>query len=364
MVESPTIKVDRRGLAPAPGAGGMVEPPSPMSHAKILARHATFAPRSEEEKAFGCPIPSPSGASAARAEGENEDPGRAGAAKAAAAASPRPAGRATVATSTPEKKKEAAASPRRKFSFPKMGFFTRGAKQRDAPSPAAPLRAAAATPPRRPKGSMLLEPRGAADQRVTLVLDLDETLVRSSFDTNFDADFEAPFNLNGSWCTARVRKRPFVDEFLTRVADKFEVVIMTAGVRPYASLVLDLLDTGRVLGPRFYRESCTKTANGLLVKDLSRMNRDLKRTIIVDNSPNAYLWHPEHAIDVVDFVGDPEDDELKTIADFLDVIHDVDDVRQHVAHWRSGGSYELPPNARADAPNRAALAKEAKAAGN
>lgn len=75
MVESPTIKVDRRGLAPAPGAGGMVEPPSPMSHAKILARHATFAPRSEEEKAFGCPIPSPSGASAARAEGENEDPG-------------------------------------------------------------------------------------------------------------------------------------------------------------------------------------------------------------------------------------------------------------------------------------------------
>ncbi|KAH8047855.1 phosphoprotein phosphatase [Aureococcus anophagefferens] len=278
MVESPTIKVDRRGLAPAPGAGGMVEPPSPMSHAKILARHATFAPRSEEEKAFGCPIPSPSDASAARAEGENEDPGRAGAAKAAAAASPRPAGRATVAASTPEKKKEAA---------------------------------------RRAQGSMLLEPRGAADQRVTLVLDLDETLVRSSFDTNFDADFEAPFNLNGSWCTARVRKRPFVDEFLARVADKFEVVIMTAGVRP-----------------------------------------------CVDNSPNAYLWHPEHAIDVVDFVGDPEDDELKTIADFLDVIHDVDDVRQHVAHWRSGGSYELPPNARADAPNRAALAKEAKAAGN
>ncbi|KAH8071026.1 phosphoprotein phosphatase [Aureococcus anophagefferens] len=253
MVESPTIKVDRRGLAPAPGAGGMVEPPSPMSHAKILARHATFAPRSEEEKAFGCPIPSPSGGSAARAEGENEDPGRAGAAKAAAAASPRPAGRATVAASTPEKK-EAAASP--------------GAR------------------------SMLLEPRGAADQRVTLVLDLDETLVRSSFDTNFDADFEAPFNLNGSWCTARVRKRPFVD-----------------------------------------------------------------------NSPNAYLWHPEHAIDVVDFVGDPEDDELKTIADFLGVIHDVGGARQHARTGGAAGATS-PPNARADAPNRAALAKEAKAAGN
>ena len=359
MVESPTIKVDRRGLAPAPGSSPMVEPPSPMSHAKILARHATFAPRSEEEKAFGCPIPSPSG----RGEGENEDPGgKSGGKKGGAATSPRPAGRATIATTTPEKKKETATSPRRKFSFPKMGFFTRGAKQRDAPSPAAPLRAAASTPPRRAKGSNLMEPRDASDQRITLVLDLDETLVRSSFDVNFDADFEAPFNLNGSWCTARVRKRPFVDEFLVRVAQKFELVIMTAGVQPYASLVLDLLDTSRVLGARFYRESCTKTANGLLVKDLSRLNRDLKRTIVVDNSPNAYLWHPEHAIDIVDFVGDPEDDELRTIVNFLDVISDVDDVTQHLAHWRSGGHYKLPPDACADAPNRAARAKEAKAA--
>lgn len=132
---------------------------------------------------------------------------------------------------------------------------------------------------------------------------------------------------------------------------------------PYAKLVLDMLDKGHVLGRRFYRESCTKTSNGLLVKDLARMNRDLKRTIIVDNSPNAYLWHPEHAIDVIDFVGDPEDGELKVIADFLDVIHDVDDIRQHVVHWRAGGQYALPADACADSPNRAAIAKKA-AAGN
>ena len=136
---------------------------------------------------------------------------------------------------------------------------------------------------------------------------------------------------------------------------------MTAGVQPYASLVLDMLDRGHVLERRFYRESCTKTANGLLVKDLGRMNRDLKRTIIVDNSPNAYLWHPEHAIDVVDFVGDPEDDELETIANFLDLIHDVDDVRAHVCHWRAGSNYQLPPDACADAPKRAATAKAAAA---
>ena len=171
----------------------------------------------------------------------------------------------------------------------------------------------------------MLAPRDPSDPRITLVLDLDETLVRSSFDAAFAADFEAPFTLNGARCTARVRKRPFVDEFLKRVSQKYELVVMTAGVKPYAKLVLDLLDKHGVLKARFYRESCTKTATGLLVKDLGRLNRDLKRTIVVDNSPNAYLWHPEHAVDVSDFVGDPQDEELAVLADFLDIIHDVED---------------------------------------
>ena len=95
-----------------------------------------------------------------------------------------------------------------------------------------------------------------------MVLDLDETLVRSSFDAAFAADFEAPFTLNGARCTARVRKRPFVDEFLKRVSQKYELVVKTAGVKPYAKLVLDLLDKHGVLKARFYRESCTKTATG------------------------------------------------------------------------------------------------------
>ena len=329
MVESPTIKVDRRGLAPAPGAGGMVEPPSPMSHAKILARHATFAPRSEEEKAFGCPIPSPSGASAARAEGENEDPGRAGAAKAAAAASPRPAGRATVATSTPEKKKEAAASPRRKFSFPKMGFFTRGAKQRDAPSPAAPLRAAAATPPRRPKGSMLLEPRGAADQRVTLVLDLDETLVHCTIEPTAGADVVFPVEFNGVEYNVHVAKRPHLEYFLDKVSNEFgfEVIIFTASQRVYADALLDLIDpSGQFFKHRLFREACLYV-EGNYLKDLNVLGRDLSRTVLVDNSPHAYGYQVDNGIPIVSWFDDKEDTELLSLLPFLERLQNVEDVR-------------------------------------
>mmetsp|Transcript_13122 Transcript_13122/g.34831 ORF Transcript_13122/g.34831 Transcript_13122/m.34831 type:complete len:352 (+) Transcript_13122:417-1472(+) len=335
---TPTLKTGRRRLAvqPAPGKVDVdQEPPSPLSHRGILARHATFAPRSEAEKAFGSPIPVSPGARAPPVD----------------AASPRPQ-RAKPTKNTPTQ-------PRRKFSFPKMGFFSSKTKPRDSTS------GQGSPGPRRGplalrRADALLAPRDPSDPRITLVLDLDETLVRSSFDAAFAADFEAPFTLNGARCTARVRKRPFVDEFLKRVSQKYELVVMTAGVKPYAKLVLDLLDKHGVLKARFYRESCTKTATGLLVKDLGRLNRDLKRTIVVDNSPNAYLWHPEHAIDVSDFVGDPQDEELAVLADFLDIIHDVDDVRRHVARWRDGGAYAMPRDATAGAAARAEKAAKAK----
>lgn len=329
------LKTGRRRIAVSPAGAApdySQEPPSPLSHRGILARHA-YAPRSEAEKAFGSPIPVSPGARAPVA-GRPTD-----------AASPRPAQRGAPQKGQPP--------PRRKFSFPKMGFFSTKTKPREASS-GSPTRRLTAR-----RADSLLAPRDPSDPRITLVLDLDETLVRSSFDTAFMADFEAPFSLNGARCTARVRKRPFVDQFLKRVAAKYELVVMTAGVKPYAKLVIDLLDTAGVLTTRFYRESCTKTSTGLLVKDLGRLNRDLKRTIVVDNSPNAYLWHPEHAVDVSDFVGDPADGELRVLADFLDTIADVDDVRRHVARWRDGGSYTLPRDATAGSAAR--YEKQAKA---
>jgi TFIIF-interacting CTD phosphatase-like protein len=46
------------------------------------------------------------------------------------------------------------------------------------------------------------------------------------------------------------------------------------------------------------------------VKDLSLLNRDLSQTIIVDNSPMSYIFHPENAIDCGSFIDDLGDIEL------------------------------------------------------
>lgn len=68
-----------------------------------------------------------------------------------------------------------------------------------------------------------------------LVLDLDETLVHSSFTAIDTADFVVPIKIEETWHQVYVTKRPGVDEFLQRVARQYEVVVFTASlslVRP------------------------------------------------------------------------------------------------------------------------------------
>lgn len=57
-------------------------------------------------------------------------------------------------------------------------------------------------------------------------------------------------------------------------------------------------------------------------------------TIIVDNSPMSYIFHPENAIDCSTFIDDPSDVELWQIAQFLVGIKGCDDVRRYCRGWR------------------------------
>ena len=55
------------------------------------------------------------------------------------------------------------------------------------------------------------------------VLDLDETLVHSSFKPVADADYIIPVDIDGRVLDVYVLKRPHLDEFLRHVGAKFEV---------------------------------------------------------------------------------------------------------------------------------------------
>lgn len=141
----------------------------------------------------------------------------------------------------------------------------------------------------------LLPARKSSDNRICLVIDLDETLVHSSFKRIDNADFVVPVEIDGTLHDVYVLKRPHVDEFLKRMGQMYECVLFTASLAKYADPVADLLDKEKIFKARLFRESCA-FYRGNYVKDLSRLGRDLNRVIIVDNSPASYIFHPDNAV--------------------------------------------------------------------
>lgn len=161
--------------------------------------------------------------------------------------------------------------------------------------------------------------------RKTLVLDLDETLVHSSFRVVQSADITITVELEGEHHRVYVRKRPGVDEFLIRMAQIYEVVVYTASMAKYANPLLDELDKSRTVDWRLFREACTRQSNGYL-KDLSRLGRDLKHVIIIDNSPLCYALQPDNAIPIRTWRDDPTDRELVDLIPILYSLADVEDI--------------------------------------
>ncbi|KDR75432.1 hypothetical protein GALMADRAFT_227080 [Galerina marginata CBS 339.88] len=162
--------------------------------------------------------------------------------------------------------------------------------------------------------------------RKCLVLDLDETLVHSSFKSISQADYVVPVEIEYHWHNVYVIKRPGVDNFLKKMGEIYEVVVFTASLSKYADPVLDKLDIHQVVSHRLFRESCYNH-RGNYVKDLSQLGRPIADTIILDNSPASYIFHPNNAVPVSSWFNDPHDTELTDLVPFLADLSTVEDVR-------------------------------------
>ncbi|KAF7976847.1 hypothetical protein HWV62_5552 [Athelia sp. TMB] len=162
--------------------------------------------------------------------------------------------------------------------------------------------------------------------RKCLVLDLDETLVHSSFKSISQADYVVPVEIEYHWHNVYVIKRPGVDNFLKKMGEIYEVVVFTASLSKYADPVLDKLDIHNVVSHRLFRESCYNH-KGNYVKDLSQLGRPIEDTIILDNSPASYIFHPNNAVPVSSWFNDPHDTELTDLCPFLADLSPVGDVQ-------------------------------------
>ncbi|KAF0717403.1 Aste57867_2312 [Aphanomyces stellatus] len=176
------------------------------------------------------------------------------------------------------------------------------------------------------------KPFAGDEGKKCLVLDLDETLVHSSFKPIQNPDYVIPVEIEGHVHQVYVLKRPGVDEFMRKLAEFYEIVVYTASLSKYADPLLDQLDIHKVIRFRLFREHCVHY-EGSYVKDLSLIDRDITQSVIIDNSPMSYLFHPRNAIGCTSFIDDLDDRELDSIADFLTNVRGVEDVRNHLHKW-------------------------------
>ena len=163
----------------------------------------------------------------------------------------------------------------------------------------------------------------------TLILDLDETLVHSSFvpfeknDIILNVDFESVmYNIY-------VLVRPGAEEFIKKVSKYYEVIIFTASISKYALPLLDILDHEKRIKYRLTREHCT-FLNGIYIKELKKLNRNLNDLIIVDNSPLAYAFDSDNGLPIKTWYDDPNDNELDKIYPLLEFLSRTNDVRKFI----------------------------------
>jgi len=154
--------------------------------------------------------------------------------------------------------------------------------------------------------SALPEPFPEHKGRKCLVLDLDETLVHSSFKPIPGPDFVIPIEIENTIYRVYVKKRPYVDDFLLRCSKIYEVVIFTASLSKYANPLLDKLDFNKTISHRLFRETCVLNGTSY-VKDLRVLGRKLKNIIFVDNSPHSYAFQPQNAIPIETWFDDMTD---------------------------------------------------------
>ncbi|KAK6605071.1 Nuclear envelope morphology protein 1 [Botrytis cinerea] len=182
-----------------------------------------------------------------------------------------------------------------------------------APAPPRPLI------PRRQPSYTLDAPVGKLTQK-TLILDLDETLIHSM---NYGGRMSA-----GHMVEVQITNLMGAGAL---VCKWYNLVVFTASLQDYADPVIDWLEQERkFFSARYYRQHCTYR-NGAFIKDLSSVEPDLSKVMILDNSPVSYLFHQDNAIPIEGWINDPTDNDLLHLVPLLEGLQYVTDVRAFLA---------------------------------
>mmetsp|Transcript_87428 Transcript_87428/g.234129 ORF Transcript_87428/g.234129 Transcript_87428/m.234129 type:complete len:263 (+) Transcript_87428:90-878(+) len=181
-------------------------------------------------------------------------------------------------------------------------------------------------PVSKPPPPRLVAPLRRMRPSMTLVLDLDETLVHAVKE-KVDCDFQFGVFAEDKEMVFYATMRPGIHDFIASLHPHFEIVIFTAARQEYADMLINHMGIHAFVDKRFFRDDCVKNANGHLVKPMQQVRDDLARVILVDDSPVAVSKNPENAVLIPPFRGDRTDTVLWDLVPFLLALRRLRDVR-------------------------------------
>lgn len=134
----------------------------------------------------------------------------------------------------------------------------------------------------------------------------------------------------------RFKKRPGLDHFLESLSGTFEIVVYTAEQGMTVFPIIEHLDPKNHINYKLVRDA-TLFIDGKHVKDIGKLNRDLKRTIVVDWDGQSTKYHPDNVFAIPRWRGNDDDLTLVHLSSFLSAIaqNQIEDVREVVRYYNT-----------------------------
>ena len=137
----------------------------------------------------------------------------------------------------------------------------------------------------------------------TLLIELNDLLIHSSY------------TRNAGW---RAKKRQGIDIFLESLCKHYEIVLFTKEPGMSSIEVIEAIDPKMCILYKLFRDSC-RYKKGVYLKDLSNLNRDLSKVVLIESNRDAVACQPENAIVMPKWHGQ-DDMDLIDLTDMLVVI--------------------------------------------
>ena len=135
-------------------------------------------------------------------------------------------------------------------------------------------------------------------KKYTLVIDLGGTLINIKIDNN-----------GQSFC----HMRPGIISFLLGIKPYYEIIAYTKLSKEYSELIIQHIENNRQLFDyNLYREHCVLIGNKF-IKDISRIGRDMKKIIMVDDIPENLERHKENGILILPYNGVEDNEEDRVL---------------------------------------------------